>query len=577
MNQEKSINKIWKEEIRRTTPMYIMGIVFHVITIIINLIIPLMIGKILDMLLAGNSKEEIFKVTIGLIILLVIHIIPRLIYRLCFFTNARASDIYLRKKVAEHLQKVLPEYYEKEEKGTYLAYLSRELLLTRKSFGNIYWNATRILGAMITSVIYIFFKFSPLVSIVVLPVMITVTVYIVRKYKELEKTLENYREEFIYLSKIIQRNTDGFSLIKMYNEQENEKNKFEDINYKTYKANIEIGVVKNKISNAMNIVYAFTYIFTFAVGLFLVKNNVTTVGVVTGIIGALEFALADVMESIIPLLDGIGYYKQARTRYNYFYNLDEYKNTGKSLENIENIEVRNLTYSFDNKNNALENINMQVKKNEKIGIIGQVGSGKTLLMNMICGFYNVPDNTIFINGIDINEYNREEIFNKISYAMQDNVMRNKSIKENAKMEKEINDEDIWKALELSEISKEVQNMENKLDTQIGEAASRLSGGQKQRINIARNIVHKRNLVIYDDTLSALDSKTEEKVFNNIVNYEKDNILIFISNKVSQMEKMDRVYLLANGKIEDIGAHEELLKRNSLYQELQAYEKVGEVI
>lgn len=577
MKQEKSINKIWKEEIRRTTPMYIVGIVFHIITIIINLIIPIMIGKILDMLLAGNSKEEIFKVTIGLIILLVIHIIPRLIYRLCMFTNARASDIYLRKKVVEHLQKVLPEYYEKEEKGTYLAYLSRELLLTIKSFGNIYWNATRILGAMIISVIYIFFKFSPLVSVVVLPVMITVTVYIVRKYKELEKTLENYREEFIHLSKIIQRNTDGFSLIKMYNEQENEKNKFEDINYKTYKANIEIGVVKNKISNAMNIVYAFTYIFTFAVGLFLVKNNVTTVGVVTGIIGALEFALADVMEAIIPLLDGIGYYKQARTRYNYFYNLDEYKNTGKSLESIESIEVRNLTYSFDAKSNALENINMQVKKNEKVGIIGQVGSGKTLLMNMICGFYNVPDNTIFINGIDINEYSREEIFNKISYAMQDSVMRNKSIKENAKMEKEINDEDIWKALELSEISKEVQNMENELDTQIGESASRLSGGQKQRINIARNIVHKRNLVIYDDTLSALDSKTEEKVFNNIVNYEKDNILIFISNKVSQMEKMDRVYLLANGKIEDIGTHEELLEKNSLYKELQAYEKVGEVI
>lgn len=577
MKQEKSINKIWKEEIRRTTPMYIVGIVFHIITIIINLIIPIMIGKILDMLLAGNSKEEIFKVTIGLIILLVIHIIPRLIYRLCMFTNARASDIYLRKKVVEHLQKVLPEYYEKEEKGTYLAYLSRELLLTIKSFGNIYWNATRILGAMIISVIYIFFKFSPLVSVVVLPVMITVTVYIVRKYKELEKTLENYREEFIHLSKIIQRNTDGFSLIKMYNEQENEKNKFEDINYKTYKANIEIGVVKNKISNAMNIVYAFTYIFTFAVGLFLVKNNVTTVGVVTGIIGALEFALADVMEAIIPLLDGIGYYKQAQTRYNYFYNLDEYKNTGKSLESIESIEVRNLTYSFDAKSNALENINMQVKKNEKVGIIGQVGSGKTLLMNMICGFYNVPDNTIFINGIDINEYSREEIFNKISYAMQDSVMRNKSIKENAKMEKEINDEDIWKALELSEISKEVQNMENELDTQIGESASRLSGGQKQRINIARNIVHKRNLVIYDDTLSALDSKTEEKVFNNIVNYEKDNILIFISNKVSQMEKMDRVYLLANGKIEDIGTHEELLEKNSLYKELQAYEKVGEVI
>lgn len=377
------VNKIWKEEIKKTTPVYIIGIVFHIITIVINLIVPLIIGNILDMLLAGAPKEEILNRTVTLIVLLILHIIPRLIYRYCYFINARSSDTNLRKKVIEHLQKVLPEYYEKEEKGTYLAYLSRELLLTLKSFGNLYSYGTCIIGGIIILSIYMFSKFSVLLGVIILPVLICVIAYIIIQYKSLEKKFENYREEFIDLSKSTQRNTDGFSLIKMYNEQENEKKKFEHVNSKTYKANIEIGIVKNKISNGMNIAYAITYIAAFTIGLFLVKNDMMTVGLLTGAIGSLEFALSDIMNAIIPFLDGIGYYKQTKNRYNYFYNLDTYKNNGKSLENIESIEIKNLTYSFNNKNNVLENINMEIKRGEKIGIIGQVGSGKTVLMNII--------------------------------------------------------------------------------------------------------------------------------------------------------------------------------------------------
>lgn len=189
----------------------------------------------------------------------------------------------------------------------------------------------------------------------------------------------------------------------------------------------------------------------------------------------------------------------------------------------------------------------------------------------------MSDNHIFINDIDINKYNREEIFKNISYATQENLLQNKSIKENAKMGKEISEEKIWEVLELSKLKTEVDNMENQLDTEIGESAYRLSGGQKQRISIARNMLHTRDVVIYDDTLSALDSKTEKEVFNNIMNEQNDNILIFISNKVSHMEKMDKVYILVDGKIQDVGKSEELIQRNDLYKELQAYEEVGEVI
>lgn len=578
MSKEKvEINEIWKKEIRKRTPIYLIGVIFHTITIIINLTIPVIIGHILDMLLEGNfSKEQILNEAIKLIILIIVHIIPRFIYRRCYYTNARYSDTQLRKKVAMHLQKVNPEYFEKEEKGTYLAYLSQELMLAHKSFGNIYADITCVIGGTIISTIYSFNTFHPIIGGVILPIFIITILYIVKQYKSLENSLEESRQEFVELSKNIQRNTDGFTLIKMYNEQNDEKTKFEDINNKTYNANIKIGVVKNKISNGMNIAYAASYILTFGIGLFLVKNNMMTLGILTGAIGSIEFALSDIMNSTVPLLNAMGLYKQTRRRYNYFYNLEEYKKDGKSLEQIDKIEIRNLTYSFG-ENNVLENINMTIKRGEKVGIIGQVASGKTTLMNIISGFYKVPQNTVFINDIDINEYNRDDIFKNINYAMQKNVLRTASIKENVKMNCNQAEEDIWNSLELAQLKDEVENMEEKLDTKVGQTATRLSGGQKQRVSIARNLNFKRDVSIYDDTLSALDQETEEKVLDNIIKQERDNILIVISNKISHMQKMDKVYLLVDGKIQDEGSHIELLQRNDLYKELQAYEKVGDVI
>lgn len=576
-NETIEVNDIWKKEIKKRTPIYLIGVIFHCITTIINLTIPLMIGNILDMLVAGNfTKEQILSESIKLILLIIVHIIPRFIYRRCYFTNARYSDTELRKRVIEHLQKVIPEYFEKEEKGVYLAYLSQELLLSQKSFGNIYAYLVRVILVPIIATIYIANKFHVIIGLIILPIFILAIIYIMKQYKKLEETLEQSRQEFIELSKNIQRNTDGFTLIKMYNEQKAENKKFEDINEKTYNANVNIGIVKNKISNGMNIAYAASYICTFAIGLFLIKNNLMTIGLITGLIGGIEFAFSDAISATVPLMNSIGLYKQTKRRYNYFYNLEEYKSEGRQLKEINKIEIKNLTYSFNGKNNVLENINMTIKKGEKIGIIGLVGSGKTTLLNIISGFYKIPQNTIFINDIDINEYDRKDIFKNIGYSMQQNIFINSSIKENIQMNQNIEEKDICEVLQLAQIKEEVENMEQDINTKVGESAYRLSGGQKQRISIARNLNTKRGIKLYDDTLSALDSVTEEQVLNNIISSEQDNILIVVSNKVSHMKKMDKVYLLIDGKIHDVGTNEQLLERNQLYKELQSYEKVGAV-
>ena len=257
--------------------------------------------------------------------------------------------------------------------------------------------------------------------------------------------------------------------------------------------------------------------------------------------------------------------------------MDTYKKEGKKLEKVDKVEIKNLYYSYGNNEKlAIDNINMTINSGDKIGIVGKVGSGKTTLMNILSGFYEAPKNTVFINEIDINEYSRESIFENIGYAMQRNIIIDDNIKNNIDINNKATNEEIKKVTEKANILEDIKKMQNGFETSIGENGIKISGGQKQRIQVARNLLNVRNINIFDDTLSALDIDTENKVIKEIEEQMRDNILILISNKISMMEKMDKVFLLVDGKIYDSGTHKEMLAKSKLYNELNSYEKVGDL-
>lgn len=577
MKEKNTYHKIWKKEIRKRTPIYLLGMIFQCMTSTINLIIPIVIGNILDLLLRSATKEEIFNQSFLLMFLGIGTLIPRILYRICYFSNARTADTKLREKVIEHLQKVKPEYYEKEEKGTFLAYLSNELMLAIESFGNLYFRFSDIVIAPILTVIIISGKINPILAILSMPLILLAIIYITIQYKKLNEKLEDSREVYIELSKMIEQNTSCFPLIKLYNQQENQKVTFKDVNEKTKVADFEIGVIKNKMSNGMNILFASTHILGFGLGLLLVYKKIISVGELTAYISCIEFTLGAVISALPKFLNGLGYYKQTRKRYNYFYYLDTYGNKGKELTQIDKIEINHLSYSYTGEEYALKDISMTIKKGEKIGIIGQVGSGKTTLMNIIAGFYEIPNGIIKINGIDKNEYKIDDIFSLIGYAMQKNVILDANVEENVTVKKQWNETKFKKAIKNVELEKDFEQMNEGIKTELREEGSRLSGGQKQRISVARNLYHLRQVNIFDDTLSALDQETEDKVLENILEEGKDSTIIVVSNRVSHMEHLDRVYILAKGKIVEEGTHQELMKTSTLYQEFASYEKEGELV
>lgn len=577
MKEKNVYHEIWNKEIRKRTPIYLLGVIFQGITSTLNLIVPLVIGNILDLLLKGANQEEIFHQSILLMILGIGSLIPRILYRICYFSNARAADTKLREKVIEHLQKVKPEYYEKEEKGKFLAYLSSELLYARKSFGNLYFHFSDIIIASILTVIIVANGIHPIMAISSIPLIGLTALYVIRQYHKLNEKLENSREVYIELSKIIEQNTSCFPLIKLYNQQENQKNDFKEVNHKTKVADYEIGIIKNKISNGMNLLFASTHIIGFVIGLIFAYHKVISIGELTAYLSCIEFTLGAIIPALPKFLEGLELYKQARRRYNYFYYLETYGKKGRELKEIKTIELNNLNYSYDGKNNILKDINMTIKKGQKIGIIGQVGSGKTTLMNILAGFYEIPNGIMKINGVDKNEYKKDDIFSLVGYAMQKNVILDTNVEENVTIKQQWNEEKFNKVIKNVELEKDISQMSKGIKTELHEEGSRLSGGQKQRISVARNLYHLRQVNLFDDTLSALDQETEDRVLENILEEGSKSTILVVSNRVSHMEKLDYVYILVDGKIVDKGTHEELMKRSTLYQEFASYEKEGELV
>ena len=573
----KKYNEIITKELKRILPYHLLGVVLHTVVIYMAFKIPNSIGNILDMLMQTSiNKEQIMQEAYWLIFYCSFVFIPRTLYRTLYFTISRKSDTYLRKEVIKHLQKVKPDYFEKENKGAFLAYLSKEILSIHKVLGNFWFWLTKMCVTPIMGIILIWNQLNKELAIYLIPAFPIAIIAMYYYYKKLKEKVEISRKVYVELSKNIEQNTDGFLLVKSYNRQEKQIEDFKELNSEMYKADYKIGVAKNKISNVINLLWAYCYVAGFGIGIIYILQGKVSVGGIVSFIGYIGQILGDFVSGIQSFLEKMPYFSQAINRFNYFLNLEESPRHGKKLEKIDKIDIKHLSYWYnDNQKPTLNDINMIIKKGEKIGIIGEVGSGKTTLMNILCGFYEIPNEMIYINNQDINTYQKNTIFEKYNYAIQTNIILDNTIKANIDIKEDLKNKELENIIQNAELKEDLEKLENKENTLVGEKGIKLSGGQKQRISIARNLGKIRDINIFDDTLSALDTNTEKKIMDTLIKEISDNTLIVISNKISNVKQMDKIYILLNGQIQDCGTHEELMQRNDFYKELEYLERKEE--
>ncbi len=303
----------------------------------------------------------------------------------------------------------------------------------------------------------------------------------------------------------------------------------------------------------------------------LIKNNIITVAIAIVLFNYRNTVLTNFMDIVSELLEECKNFNISSDRVFSIVNNKEFKKEKFGKEEIENIEgnfeFKNVKFGY-NENLVLKGLNLKIDSGKTYGIVGKSGSGKTTIFNLLNKLYTINSGNIFIDGKDINNLNEKSIRGNITIISQNPYIFNMSIKDNLKLVKQdVTDDEIIDACKLACLDDYIEELPDKYNTIVGEGGVNLSGGQRQRLAIARALVQNTRIILFDEATSALDNETQTKIQKAIDNLKGHYTIIIIAHRLSTIVNCDKIFILEDGKISDLGTHKELIKNNKYYQKL----------
>lgn len=333
-----------------------------------------------------------------------------------------------------------------------------------------------------------------------------------------------------------------------------------DVQIDSFKRKIKTNNLMTCFTSTINLIIP---LIIYLVGSHFVFNGKITVGTLIAFVTLVGYFVAP-FSNIVILLPSINAIKEILLRYKELINFRESSVIGTEVnDDLQSIVVDNISYSYGAINNVtIENISLDIRKGENIALIGISGSGKSTLIKVILGALQVQKGAVYMNGVNINDLSRKQIYSWFSIVTQTSMCLNGSIRKNVDIAGQFTDDEIWKALELAEVKDDVMGMPLKLDTVIGEDGQNISGGQRQRLAIARALISNTEVIIFDEATSNLDVLTEQKIYNNLKRSGKTQIII--THRLSSVYESDKIFVLNRGKIIESGTHEELITKKGWY-------------
>lgn len=556
-----------KNFMKKDTYKYIFGIILDISGAIIAQIWPVAAaGKIIDVGIIQNNHNEMIKLFILSIVIFIIGRIMAYIGVIIIDSKTYTMNSKLTMAIHNKLYYLDHNYFENTTVGEMNTLLTKDVHNINHFVAYDIKQGTHEVLVSLIALIYCITINSTMALALFL--FLPAFLYVTYSYeKKTDKLYKIEREKASTLDSYIQENIEGNRLIRNLGTEEKEIKKFKNLNedYIDYKIKISYKMF-NHIEVIKFLSYFMWIIMIFLGGLFIIKGTITV-----GEFIIFNLYINQITRPMYNLIDYMNEYQYFKISINKLKNIIKLKPKQKDegmieLENIENIKFDNVTFEIDNKK-VLSDINLELEKGKTYAFIGEVGSGKSSIGRLIVRIIDTTKGNILINDSNINNYTISSVRDNISYVSQTPFLFSDSIKNNVNFGNiELTDEEIRYYLKLAKADY-VENLEDGIETIIGENGISLSGGEKQRLSLARAIAKKPQLLILDDITSALDYESELEVTKNINNLDYDCTKIIIAQKIISVKNADKIFVLKAGKIINEGTHEELIKNCEIYKEI----------
>ena len=565
------MKKILFKLFKNHTLLFIIELIILALNVYLSTVPSKILGQIIDLLYnLDSNRQKILLTAFYLLAMCLFLLITRIVWKMIDAKIARNIVKNLRDIVFEKLLKTHVSKLETLKNGDIMSYLIKDVAEVRKFVSNVITMIIRfILNFVIVATTMAQATNIKITLIALCPITISI-ILILLMMKTIENNYNSSRKKFTDLSEFVQESTDSIRTTKAYVGEKAQCDEFLKKNTSLRNTNFEVIRNETLLSIYMNLGIGIGIGLSILFGSKMVLNNEISVGDFVAFNGYM-LILQGPIRWIPWMIKHFKKFKVSYKRLDSFFKMEDeeieiYGYTPEALNG--DIKINNLTYKYPGGNeNVLKNININIEKGKSLGIIGVIGSGKTTLMNLLLKLYKVPENMIFIDGKDINNIKTDTIRHNICYITQDNFLFSSTLKDNINLFRDIYDEkDIIESTKSSMIYNEIEEMKDGINTIIGEKGIDLSGGQKQRVVISRAFLNQSNIVIFDDTFSALDNKTEESLLKNIRNLTENKTCIIISNRISDIKHCDEIIVLDHGEIAERGIHRELLTMKGKYYE-----------
>ena len=501
----------------------------------------------------------------------------RFLWRICFFGSAIRVETDIRNRMFDRCKDLSRQYYQVNKVGNLMSLFTNDLETVQECFGS---GILMLFDALFLGALALFkmFRMDPLLTGLSLIPMVFLLVVSTVVGKVMTEKWETRQEAFSSLSDFSQENFSGISVVKAFVKETVELLAFKKLNKENEKANVDYTRTSTLLRIFVTLFVESVICVVLGYGGYLVWKGDFEAGQLVEFIGYFSSIVWPVM-AVSELIEMSSRGKASLKRIGELLDAEQDvidREGVSSLENVSgSIEFRGMTFRYpDGKYDSLSDVSFKIEAGENVGVVGKTGSGKTTLVDLILRTYNVPDGTLFVDGKDVNSVRIEDVRRACAYVPQDNFLFSDTIANNISFACDEGDAAlIEKAARLSDVHDNIAAFTEGYQTVLGERGVTVSGGQKQRISIARALLKDAPILILDDSVSAVDTKTEKVILENLRTTRKGRTTILIAHRISTIEQMDKIIFIDDGKLLAVGTHDELYRTCEEYTKMVDLQKL----